>query len=57
MAVYKIMQGFSTPPAPFVETVVPNPKLNLVDQVREVIALETAEPLISPSPSNLAAPG
>ena len=40
MAVHKIRQGFSTPPAPIVETVVPNPKLKLLDQVREVLRLK-----------------
>jgi hypothetical protein len=40
MAVHKIMQGFSTAPAPVVETVVPNPKLKLLDQISEVMRLK-----------------
>jgi integron integrase len=34
------MQGFSTPAAAIVETVVPNPKLKLLDQIREVMRLK-----------------
>jgi hypothetical protein len=34
------MQGFSTPGAAIVETVVPNPKLKLLDQIREVMRLK-----------------
>ena len=40
MALHKRMQGFSTPPAPIVETVVPNPKLRLLDQISEVMRLK-----------------
>ena len=40
MALHKRRQGFSTPPAPIVETVVPNPKLKLLDQIREVMRLK-----------------
>jgi hypothetical protein len=36
----KIMQDFSTPAAPIVETVVPNPKLKLLEQIREVMRLK-----------------
>ena len=42
---HKIMQGFSTPAAPIVGTVVPNPKLKLLDQVREVMSLQAVEGL------------
>ena len=38
--IHKIMQGFSTPAAPIVETVVPNPKLKLLDQMSEVMRLK-----------------
>jgi hypothetical protein len=31
MRFHKAMQGFSIPPAPVVETVIPNPKLKLLD--------------------------
>ena len=34
------MQGFSTPLTPIVESVVPNPKLKLLDQIREVMRLK-----------------
>ena len=34
------MQDFSTPAAPIVETVVPNPKLKLLDQISEVMRLK-----------------
>src|ERR1019366_3873253 len=37
---HKIMQGSSTPAARIVETVVPNPKLKLLDQIREVMRLK-----------------
>ena len=40
MALHKIMQGFSTPPAPIVEAPVPNPNLKLLDQVQEVMRLQ-----------------
>ena len=43
MALHKIMQGFSTPPAPIVEAPVPNPKLKLLDQVREVMRLRVVD--------------
>ena len=39
MRIHKMMQGFFTPAAPVVETVVPNPKLKLLDQIREVMRL------------------
>ena len=34
------MQGFSLPAIPIVDTVVPNPKLKLLDQIREVMRLK-----------------
>ena len=37
---HKIMQGSSTPAARIVATVVPNPKLKLLDQIREVMRLK-----------------
>ena len=40
MRIHKIMQGSSTPAAPIVETVVPNPKLKLLDQMSEVMRLK-----------------
>ena len=40
MAFHKSMQGFSTPAAPIVETVVPNPKLKLLEQITEVMWLK-----------------
>ena len=40
MRIHKIMKGFSTPAAPIVETVVPNPKLKLLDQMSEVMRLK-----------------
>jgi hypothetical protein len=40
MRFHKNMQGFSTPLTPIVESVVPNPKLKLLDQIREVMRLK-----------------
>ena len=37
MRFHKAMQGISIPPAPIVETVIPNPKLKLLDQISEVM--------------------
>ncbi len=34
------MQGFSLPARPIEDTVVPNPKLKLLDQIREVMRLK-----------------
>jgi len=40
MRLHKIMQGFSAPATPIVDSVVPNPKLKLLDQIREVMRLK-----------------
>ena len=40
MAAPRIRQSLVTPPAPIVETVVPNPKLKLLDQISEVMRLK-----------------
>ena len=40
MRLHKIMQGFSLPAIPIVDSVVPNPKLKLLDQIREVMRLK-----------------
>jgi integron integrase len=40
MRFHKAAQAFSAPLAPVVESVVPNPKLKLLDQVREVMRLK-----------------
>jgi hypothetical protein len=40
MRFHKAMQGISIPPQPIVETVVPNPKLRLLDQISEVMRLK-----------------
>ena len=40
MRMHKIMQGFSLPARPIVDSVVPNPKLKLLDQIREVMRLK-----------------
>ena len=40
MRFHKAAQAFSAPLAPVVESVVPNPKLKLLDQVREVTRLK-----------------
>ena len=40
MPLHKVTQGFSTPAAPILESVVPNPKLKLLDQMREVMRLK-----------------
>ena len=36
---HQVSQGFATP-APIVESVIPNPKLKLLDQLREVMRLK-----------------
>jgi hypothetical protein len=43
MRFHKAMQGFSTPPAPTVETVIPSPKLKLLDQISEGLRLQVVE--------------
>lgn len=40
MRFHKIRQGFSIPQAPIVETVIPNPRLKLLDQISEVMRLK-----------------
>ena len=40
MRMHKSMQGFSLPARPIVDSVVPNPKLKLLDQIREVMRLK-----------------
>lgn len=40
MALHKARQGLSAPPAPILETVVPNPKLRLLDPISEVMRLK-----------------
>ena len=40
MTFAKSTQDFSTPAAPIVDSVVPNPQLKLLDQIREVMRLK-----------------
>ena len=40
MRIHKSMQGFSAPSTPILDSVVPNPKLKLLDQIREVMRLK-----------------
>jgi hypothetical protein len=40
MRFHKIRQGFSIPAVPVMETVIPNPKLRLLDQISEVMRLQ-----------------
>jgi hypothetical protein len=40
MRFHKSRQGFSIPATPIVETVIPNPKLKLLDQISEVMRLK-----------------
>jgi hypothetical protein len=40
MRLHKIMQGLSAPATPVVDSVVPSPKLKLLDQIREVMRLK-----------------
>ena len=53
--IHKIMQGFSTPAAPIVETVVPNPRLKLLDQVPK--QLRAGQPALNLQPSTDLRPG
>jgi hypothetical protein len=43
MRLHKIMQGFSVPTTPIVDSVAPNPKLKLLDQIREVMRLRLVD--------------
>jgi hypothetical protein len=43
MRIHKHMQGFSLPARPIVDSVVPNPKLKLLDQIRQVMRLREGE--------------
>ena len=40
MRLHKSMQGFSAPATPIVDSVVPNPELKLLDQIREGMRLK-----------------